>query len=184
MGNITAKLKLLLWPEVPVRVLMVGLDGAGKTTILYKLKLGEVIQSLPTVGFNVEEVNYKNLNFTVWDIGGQDRIRKLWRYYFQNTDVVIYVVDSNDRERLEEARFELHSMLKDHELANSKILIYANKTDLPNSASVNKVASILDLNSLKQRDWYIQQCTALSGEGLVEGLDWCSRAMNGKTACT
>merc|ERR1719390_328238 len=87
-----------------MRILMVGLDAAGKTTILYKLKLGEVITTIPTVGFNVEEVQYKNINFTVWDIGGQDKIRKLWRYYYQNTQGLIFVVDSNDRERIGDAR--------------------------------------------------------------------------------
>ena len=55
--------------------LMVGLDAAGKTTILYKLKLGEVVTTIPTIGFNVEQVDYKNISFTVWDVGGQDKIR-------------------------------------------------------------------------------------------------------------
>lgn len=68
-----------------MRILMVGLDAAGKTTILYKLKLGEVVSSVPTIGFNVEKVQYKNISFTVWDIGGQDKLRLLWRHYFQGT---------------------------------------------------------------------------------------------------
>ena len=67
----------------------VGLDAAGKTTILYKLKLGEVVTTIPTIGFNVETVEYKNISFTVWDVGGQDKIRPLWRHYFQNTQVSI-----------------------------------------------------------------------------------------------
>ncbi len=88
-----------------MRILMVGLDGmlplsraagalltqcapaAGKTTILYKLKLGEVVTTIPTIGFNVETVQYKKIEFTVWDVGGQDKIRPLWRHYFQNTYV-------------------------------------------------------------------------------------------------
>merc|ERR1712122_208007 len=94
-----------------MRILMVGLDAAGKTTVLYKLKLGEVVTTIPTVGFNVETVEYKNLNLTVWDIGGQDKIRKLWRYYFQGTNAIIYVVDSSDRERMDIAHDELTSML-------------------------------------------------------------------------
>merc|ERR1719329_2012263 len=82
-----------------MRILMVGLDAAGKTTILYKFKLGEVVTTIPTIGFNVETVEYKNISFTMWDVGGQDRIRPLWRRYYQGTNGLIYVVDSNDRDR-------------------------------------------------------------------------------------
>lgn len=89
----------------------VGLDAAGKTTILYKLKLGEIVTTIPTIGFNVETVEYKNICFTVWDVGGQDKIRPLWRHYFQNTQGLIFVVDSNDRERIVEAERELQNMV-------------------------------------------------------------------------
>lgn len=82
-----SSMKSLMMGTKEVRILMVGLDSAGKTTILYKLKLNEdEINTVPTVGFNVETVNYKKLSFTVWDVGGQDKIRNLWRHYFQNTD--------------------------------------------------------------------------------------------------
>merc|ERR1711907_45124 len=90
---------------------MVGLDAAGKTTILYKLKLGEVVTTIPTIGFNVETVEYKNISFTVWDVGGQDKIRPLWRHYYQNTQGIIFVVDSNDRERVGEAKDELNRVM-------------------------------------------------------------------------
>lgn len=90
---------------------IVGLDAAGKTTILYKLKLGEIVTTIPTIGFNVETVEYKNICFTVWDVGGQDKIRPLWRHYFQNTQGLIFVVDSNDRERIAEAEKELQNMV-------------------------------------------------------------------------
>merc|ERR1712039_981272 len=96
-----------------MRILMVGLDAAGKTTILYKLKLGEVVTTIPTIGFNVETVEYKNISFTVWDVGGQDKIRPLWRHYYQNTQGLIFVVDSNDRERITEAQEELQKMLQE-----------------------------------------------------------------------
>lgn len=91
--------------------ILVGLDAAGKTTILYKLKLGEIVTTIPTIGFNVETVEYKNICFTVWDVGGQDKIRPLWRHYFQNTQGFIFVVDSNDRERIAEAHKELQNMV-------------------------------------------------------------------------
>ena len=95
-----------------VRILMVGLDAAGKTTILYQLKIGEQVHAIPTVGFNVEEVKYKNLTFTMWDVGGQKLLRNMWCHYYPNTDAVIYVVDSSDQERLEnECKEELHHLL-------------------------------------------------------------------------
>ncbi len=78
-------------------------------------------------GFNVETVEYKNISFTVWDVGGQDKIRPLWRHYFQNTQGLIFVVDSNDRERVGEARDELHRMLQEDELRDAVLLIFANK---------------------------------------------------------
>ena len=100
-----------------------GLDAAGKTTILYKLKLGEVV----TIGFNVETVQYKKIEFTVWDVGGQDKIHPLWRHYFQNTQGLIFVVDSNDRERVGESSEELSKMLREDELRDAKLLVFANK---------------------------------------------------------
>src|SRR3990167_8132182 len=100
MGSIFAK---LFNPKKEMRILMVGLDAAGKTTILYKLKLGEIVTTIPTIGFNVETVEYKKINFTVWDVGGQDKIRPLWRHYYQNTQGLIFVVDSNDKDRIQEA---------------------------------------------------------------------------------
>ena len=107
MGLTFSKVFGRLFGKKDVRILMVGLDAAGKTTILYKLKLGEIVTTIPTIGFNVETVEYKNISFTVWDVGGQDKIRPLWRHYFQNTQGLIFVVDSNDRERIAEARDEL-----------------------------------------------------------------------------
>merc|ERR1712147_221716 len=98
------------------KIVMVGLDAAGKTTVLYKLRLGEVVTTIPTIGFNVETVEYKNINFTVWDIGGQDKIRKLWRYYYHNTQGLVFVVDSNDRDRIEDAREELMKILSEDEM--------------------------------------------------------------------
>merc|ERR1719253_514671 len=102
--------------KTEMRILMVGLDAAGKTTILYKLKLGEIVTTVPTIGFNVERVEYKNITFTVWDVGGQDKIRILWRYYYENTQGLIFVVDSNDPDRIDDAREELANMLTEDEM--------------------------------------------------------------------
>ncbi|XP_031276708.1 ADP-ribosylation factor-like [Pistacia vera] len=101
MGLTFTKLLSRLFAKKEMRILMVGLDAAGKTTILYKLKLGEIVTTIPTIGFNVETVEYKNISFTVWNVGGQDKIRPLWRHYFQNTQGLIFVVDSNDRDYMD-----------------------------------------------------------------------------------
>ena len=172
MGQALSAMIKSLFGKMEARVLMVGLDAAGKTTILYKLKLGEIVTTIPTIGFNVETVEYKNLKFTVWDVGGQDKLRPLWRHYFQNTNGVIFVVDSNDKDRVAQARDELAKMLSEDELRDAVLLVYANKQDLPNAMSTAEVTDKLGLHSLRQRNWFIQGCCATSGEGLYEGLDW------------
>ncbi|WMV17067.1 hypothetical protein MTR67_010452 [Solanum verrucosum] len=180
MGMSISKFVKMLFAKKEMRILMVGLDAAGKTTILYKLKLGEIVTTIPTIGFNVETVEYKNSSFTVWDVGGQDKIRPLWRHYFQNTQGLIFVVDSNDRDRISEARDELHRMLNEEELRGATILVFANKQDLPNAMNVADITDKLGLHSLRQRRWYIQSACATSGQGLYEGLDWLSHNITGK----
>jgi len=167
-----------LFGKKAMRILMVGLDAAGKTTILYKLKLGEVVTTIPTIGFNVETVEYKNISFTVWDVGGQDKIRPLWRHYYTNTQGVIFVVDSNDKERFGEAKEELARMLQEDELREAVVLVFANKSDLPGSAPVAETADALDLCNMKNRKWHAQATCATSGDGLYEGLDWLSAEMS------
>ncbi|KAJ4955167.1 hypothetical protein NE237_011950 [Protea cynaroides] len=180
MGLSFTKLFSRLFAKKEMRILMVGLDAAGKTTILYKLKLGEIVTTIPTIGFNVETVEYKNISFTVWDVGGQDKIRPLWRHYFQNTQGLIFVVDSNDRDRVIEARDELHRMLNEDELRDAVLLVFANKQDLPNAMNAAEITDKLGLHSLRQRHWYIQSTCATSGEGLYEGLDWLSNNIANK----
>ncbi|XP_041010970.1 ADP-ribosylation factor 2-like isoform X1 [Juglans microcarpa x Juglans regia] len=182
MGAAISRLAKWLFPKCEMRILMLGLDASGKTTILYKLKLGQIATTIPTIGFNVETVKYKNISFTVWDIGGQDKIRPLWKHYFQNTRGLVFVVDSNDRERIPEARNELHRIIGEYELRNALLLVFANKQDLPNSLSVSEVADKLGLHSLHQHRWYIQSTSAISGQGLYEGLEWLSNNISNKLA--
>ena len=157
---------------------MVGLDAAGKTTILYKLKLGEVVTTIPTIGFNVEEVEYKNISFTVWDVGGQDKIRPLWRHYYENTEGVIFVVDSNDRERIGNAKAELDRMLSEEALRDACLLVFSNKQDLPNAMKSSEMVDKLGLRAFNNRKWYIQATCATTGDGLYEGLDWLSNTLS------
>ena len=151
---------------------MVGLDNAGKTTITYKLKLGENISTIPTIGFNVEQIEFENLTMTIWDIGGQTAVRQLWHYYFENNDAVIYVVDSLDRQRFKESKEELWSMLNDDRLRDCPLLVLANKQDMPNVANCSEITEAFDLRKVSNRDWYVQSTSAVSGEGLYEGLQW------------
>uniref|UniRef100_A0A7N4NMD0 ARF GTPase 5 n=1 Tax=Sarcophilus harrisii TaxID=9305 RepID=A0A7N4NMD0_SARHA len=161
-----------------VQACLVGLDAAGKTTILYKLKLGEIVTTIPTIGFNVETVEYKNICFTVWDVGGQDKIRPLWRHYFQNTQGLIFVVDSNDRERVQESADELQKMLQEDELREAVLLVFANKQDMPNAMPVSELTDKLGLQSLRSRTWYVQATCATQGTGLYDGLDWLSHELS------
>lgn len=153
-------------------ILMLGLDSAGKTTVLYQIRLNENVNSIPTIGFNVETVQYKNIKFHMWDVGGQDKLRGLWRYYFDNVDAVIFVVDANDRARLEEAKTELTKLLGEAQLASCTLLVLANKQDLPNALGAKQVAEELNLPAQKGRTWYCHGTVATNGNGLYEALDW------------
>lgn len=173
--TISSLLTRLFSAKREVRLLMVGLDGAGKTTILYKLKLGEVVTTIPTIGFNVETVHYRNLSFVVWDVGGQDKIRPLWRHYYRNTQGLVYVVDASDRERLVTARSELHAIMADLEMQGAVVLVLANKQDMPRAAGVPQLVEALDMRSLGNRPWHVQGTCAIRGDGLYEGMDWLAR---------
>ena len=180
IAAVTALLKMrtrIFSGKKGIRILMIGLAPPEKATILYKLKLGEVVTTIPTIGFNVETVEYKNVSFTCWDVGGKDKIRPLWRHYFQGTSALIYVIDSNDRDRISYAKDELNRLLAEDELQKVPILFIANKQDLPNAMDATEIAERLGLHHLRV-DWYIQAACATNGDGIYEGLDWLS------TACT
>jgi len=165
--------------------LMVGLDAAGKTTMLYKLRMGEVVTTIPTIGFNLETVQYKTMkslvSFTIWDVGGRDKLRPLWRHYYKQCNALIFVVDSNDRDRIEDAKDQLDQMYREEELMGVPLLVFANKQDLPNAMSAREVADKLALGALpNSRRWFIQATCATTGDGLHEGLDWLQNALHGK----
>lgn len=154
------------------KILMLGLDGAGKTTVLYKLKLNETVSTIPTIGFNVESVQpVKNVTFTVWDVGGQDKIRPLWRHYFVGCEGLVYVVDSVDHERFMEAKDELTWILNSDEMVGVPLIILANKQDLPRAYSPSDVATKLGLFEIRNRKWHIQGISALSGQGVYESME-------------
>lgn len=189
MGNSLKKLFDRMWGTRDMRVVMLGLDAAGKTTILYKLHIGEVLSTVPTIGFNVEKVQYKNVLFTVWDVGGQEKLRPLWRHYFNNTDGLIYVVDCADRDRINRAASEFKSIIEDPLMRHSAILVFANKQDLAGALTTAELCDALGLQELKNRKWHVQGSIAIKGEGLYEGLDWLANILksmqrSGQTSVT
>ena len=172
MGGALSLFSGLIWSKKEIRILILGLDNAGKTTLLYRLKIGEVVTTIPTIGFNVESVTYKNLNFNVWDLGGQTSIRPYWRCYYANTAAVVFVIDSTDVERLETASGELRAMLDEDELRDAALLVFANKQDQPGAKGAGEISEALRLGELKDRNWSIMACSAIDGRGVNEGMDW------------
>jgi small GTP-binding protein len=159
-------------------ILMLGLDSAGKTTVLHRLVQGERSNTIPTIGFNVEQVQYNNLSFTMWDMGGQEKIRRLWQRYYDDVDAIIFVVDASDRTRIGEAVAELNNLLVQPQLKGATVLVLANKQDIPNALSAAELMSELQLSSKAgTRDWYVQKTVATDGTGLKDGLKWLSRAL-------
>lgn len=171
MGGLFSVFSSLFGPKER-RILILGLDGAGKTTILYKLQVGEVVTTIPTIGFNVETLSYKNLKFQVWDLGGQTSIRPYWRCYFSNTDAIIYVVDSMDKERMSTSKQELINMLEEDELKKSVLVVFANKQDVNGALTETEVAKELGLAAIKNRKWQIFKTSAVQGIGLEKAMDW------------
>ena len=173
MGALISALMKIFSPETPSRILMLGLDAAGKTTILYKLKLGQVVTTIPTIGFNVETVELNNIRFTVWDVGFGNRGLPLWRHYYEGSDAVIFVVDSTDNERMEEAKNILETILSDEKLENTPLLVLSNKMDLPEAKNTTEVTDRLCLHKYRDREWFIQETCATTGWGLwVDFSGW------------
>jgi len=162
-----------------LQVAVLGLDAAGKTTVLYRLKFDDYISTAPTIGFNCERVrgtvgNSRGVTFVVWDVGGQDRVRPLWRAYTRSADGIVFVVDSADVERLEEARLELLRTAKTQEAAGIPVLVIANKQDLPSARGPTDIARAVGLAELSvgsSRLCSVAAACAITGEGLDVALD-------------
>ena len=155
-----------------LRILVVGLEAAGKTTILYQLKTGETVRTVQTNGFNVETFSYKGLTFISWDIGAQDKNQALAKQHCPNTDALIFVVDSNDKERIKDAAEELRKVLAEDALKDVVCLVMANKQDLPGAIAPVEIKKILKMEEFKGRKCLVQGTSATTGQGLKEGLDW------------
>ncbi|TNJ26720.1 ADP-ribosylation factor like protein 2a [Giardia muris] len=156
-----------------LQLLILGLDNAGKTTILRKLCAEDVTTTMPTQGFNAKTIKGpKGVSLNCWDVGGQRAIRTYWENYYSGTSCLIWVVDSGDFKRLEEVALELSLAVEDARLAGVPVLIYANKQDLATALSPSELCDKVGLWALRDRVWHIQGCSALTGEGLEEGIKW------------
>lgn len=165
-------------PNQSLHVVMLGLDSAGKTTALYRLKFDQYLNTVPTIGFNCEKIKgtsgkAKGTSFLIWDVGGQDKLRPLWRSYTRCTDGIVFVLDSVDDERLEEARLELVRMARAPENLGVPILVLANKQDLPGAKDPHEIERILGLGVElgSAHLWHVQPACAIIGDGLEEGLE-------------
>lgn len=167
----------IVFGKSDVRVLMAGLDSAGKTTILFKIqrgegRLAETIDTTPTLHFNAAQWKYKRSRFSVWDVGGQDSVRPLWRNHLPGTQALVYVVDASDRSRVKKAASELHRVMLDHAMRHACLLVFANKCDLPHAMKPTEVSEQLQLVALNARAAHVQASCATTGEGLWAGLKW------------
>ncbi|XP_074938014.1 ADP-ribosylation factor-like protein 11 [Phalacrocorax aristotelis] len=153
------------------RVVMLGLDFAGKSTLLYKLKSGQAVETCPTVGFNVESLQTPcHVSFTLWDVGGQGSLRASWPDYLEDTSTLIFVLDSTDTARLPEAAAVLEEVLSHPSMAGVPILLLANKQDVPGALAPAELGERLQWGQLVGRRWVLRGCSAHTGHGLQEAL--------------
>ncbi|OMP11597.1 reverse transcriptase [Corchorus capsularis] len=158
--------------EKEMRILMVGLDNSGKTTIVLKINGEDTSVISPTLGFNIKTITYQKYTLNIWDVGGQRTIRSYWRNYFEQTDGLVWVVDSSDLRRLDDCKMELDNLLKEERLSGASLLILANKQDIKGALTPAEIAKVLNLEAMdKTRHWKIVGCSAYTGEGLLEGFD-------------
>lgn len=180
MGNILTTFTNLFSTKTPYSICMVGLDAAGKTTILYQMKLKDTVPTIPTIGFNVEKFQVNNVEFSCWDIGGQDKIRPVWCKYIELSDGMVFVVDICDKERWGEAGAALRNILEEYK--NKPVLILANKADNPKDTSIpekkERMLEELNIESVCE----LWECRTVSGivsatdnnplERLLPAFEW------------
>ncbi|KAG5181274.1 ADP-ribosylation factor family [Tribonema minus] len=166
------------------RIVVVGLDNSGKTTLInnIKPKKASTFEVTPTVGFQVESFAKDNLNFTIFDMSGQSRYRELWGHYYREVQAIIFVLDCTERVRMCVAKEELDELLTHPDVSNSctPILIFANKMDLPGALSAVDCMEQLDLQRISNKPWQIEASNALTGEGIDRGLEWLAEKLRGR----
>ncbi|KAI5783629.1 ADP-ribosylation factor family-domain-containing protein [Geopyxis carbonaria] len=155
-----------------MRILMLGLDNAGKTTIVKCIMKEDVNTVSPTLGFIIKTIEYEGYKLNIWDVGGQKTLRSYWRNYFEKTDALIWVVDATDRFRLEDCATELAGLLQEERLLGASLLVFSNKTDIGGCMTPDEIRKGLRLDDIRSHKWTILPCSAMTGENLFAGLDW------------
>ncbi|KAJ6160558.1 hypothetical protein N7470_003954 [Penicillium chermesinum] len=146
-----------------MRILMLGLDNAGKTTIVKRIMNEDVTTVSPTLGFIIKTVDF---------MGYKLNICPDWKNYFEKTDTLVWVVDATDRLRVDDCREELAGLLLEERLMGASLLVFLNKTDVEQCMTEEEVRKRLDLDSIKTHKWTILPCSAMTGQNLNEGLEW------------
>ncbi|MHA1298865.1 MAG: ADP-ribosylation factor family protein [Candidatus Helarchaeota archaeon] len=172
--------KLFSRSKKKVKLVMIGLDNAGKTTILNYLKVGSLTKTIPTIGVNYETFKFKNLNFNCYDLGGQVSFRQFWKEAAQDCNALIFVVDSTDKDRMEESKKELNEIISNDLPPKVPIIIFSNKIDLPDHVQYSEIAKIFNLPVLEKRNWHIQETSAVTGFGFIEGIVWLYQELTGE----
>ena len=175
MGNPVSYFRNLFFKK-DAKILMLGLDNAGKTTILYQLKLGLQVETIPTMGFVYETIQHKNFRLSVWDVAGQDALRPLWKHYYHGTKALIFVVDSSDRKRVPLARDELHKIIEDEDLRDAAVLVLANKIDME-GIKPEELSGLLEFEKIKNPKKKILGVVGLTGQNLPQALDWLANSL-------
>ncbi|KAL3436656.1 ADP-ribosylation factor family-domain-containing protein [Aspergillus tetrazonus] len=155
-----------------MRILMLGLDNAGKTTIVKQIMKEDVTTVSPTLGFIIKTIDFEGYRLNIWDVGGQKTLRSYWKNYFEKTDTLVWVVDATDRLRIGDCRDELAGLLLEERLMGASLLVFLNKTDVEGCMTQDEVRKNLALDSIKTHKWTILPCSAMTGANLHEGLNW------------
>ncbi|WJZ91468.1 hypothetical protein VitviT2T_010535 [Vitis vinifera] len=173
-----------LFSKAEFHVLILGIDKAGKTTLLEKLKaLYSNLEGLPpdrilpTVGLNIGRVELSNTKLVFWDLGGQPGLRSIWEKYYEEAHAVVYVIDASCPSRFEDSKSALEKILRHEDLQGAPLLILANKQDLGDAASSEEIARYLDLKKLDERVYMVEAVSAYDGMGIKESVDWLVEVM-------
>lgn len=173
-----------LFSKAEFHVLILGIDKAGKTTLLEKLKtLYSDVEGLPpdrivpTVGLNIGRVEAHKSKLIFWDLGGQLGLRTIWEKYYEEAHAVVYVVDSASKTRFEDAKSALEKVLRHPDLQGAPVLVFANKQDLPGAVNAEELARYLELKDQKSIQSRVQGISAHEGSGIQEGVLWLVEAM-------
>ncbi|KAJ5819258.1 Small GTPase superfamily ARF/SAR type [Penicillium riverlandense] len=178
-----------------MRILMLGLDNAGKTTIVKRIMDEDITTVSPTLGFIIKTIDFNGYKLNIWDVGGQRTLRSYWKNYFEKTDTLVWVVDATDRLRVDDCRQELAGLLLEEvgehpiyhmqslnkhtdafgriqRLMGASLLVFLNKTDVEECMTEEEVRERLGLDLIVTHKWTILPCSAMTGKNLKEGLAW------------